>query len=216
MLLRRRHCRLLLRKTDGAAPNRPAHHRRALRSGRAGVDRLGPRHPRRHRDLVRPGRRSRDPDRRLLRGLRRRPRPLRARDQPAALRLRRPHRAARCPGQGLGTGKSRLEVLESLGLKSSLARCTGSRTASTQCACSPRNAGSTGPNARAASTRSSSTAPTTTTSCRRCGRSRSMTGPRMRRTFRYLAITLDGRAVQSGVSIGGSSIFGWSQGAILT
>ena len=83
----------------------------------------------------------------------------------------------------LGTGKSRLEVLESLGLRiCRLRRCTGSRTASTRCACSSRNAGSTRRNAPAASTRSSSTAPATTTSCRRCGRSRCTTGPRTRRT----------------------------------
>ncbi|HEY6704425.1 MAG TPA: hypothetical protein VI010_10025, partial [Xanthobacteraceae bacterium] len=48
-------------------------------------------------------------------------------------------------------------------------RCTASRTASTPCACSSRAAGSTRQNARAASTRSSSIAPTTTTSSRRCG-----------------------------------------------
>ena len=68
----------------------------------------------------------------------------------------------------LGTGKSRLEVLESLGLKNRHARrrCIGSRTASTPCACSCRSAGSTQRNARAASMRSSSTAPNMTTSCR--------------------------------------------------
>ena len=39
----------------------------------------------------------------------------------------------------LGTGKSRLEVMESLGLRASRSRrCTGSRTASTRCACSCR------------------------------------------------------------------------------
>jgi hypothetical protein len=57
-------------------------------------------------------------------------------------------------------------------------RCTASRTASTLCACFCRAAGSTPPNARAASTRSSSTGPTTTTSCKRCGRIRCTTGPR--------------------------------------
>ena len=84
----------------------------------------------------------------------------------------------------LGTGKSRLEVMESLGLRSTSRspRCTGSRTASTRCACSFRTAGSTRRNAPAASTRSSSTAPTTTLRCRRCGRSPCTTGPRTPRT----------------------------------
>jgi phage terminase large subunit len=83
----------------------------------------------------------------------------------------------------LGTGKSRLEVLESLGLKSiTLAPRTGSRTASMRCASSSRNAGSTSRSAAAGLMRSSSTARTTTTSCRCCGRARCTTGPRMRRT----------------------------------
>jgi hypothetical protein len=61
-------------------------------------------------------------------------------------------------------------------------RCTGSRTASTRYACSCRAAGSTRRNARAASTRSSSTAPTTTPRCRRSARSPCTTGPRTPRT----------------------------------
>ena len=51
-------------------------------------------HPRCQRDLVRAGDRARDPHHRLLRGLRRRSRPLRARDRRAALRLWRAHHAA--------------------------------------------------------------------------------------------------------------------------
>ena len=81
MLVRRRHRRRLLRQADGAGRGREAHRRRALRSGRAGLDGVGSRHPRRHRDLVRAGGRPRDPDHRLLRGHRRRSRPLRARDR---------------------------------------------------------------------------------------------------------------------------------------
>jgi hypothetical protein len=61
---------------------------------RAGLDLMGSRGARCDRDLVRAGDRPRDPHRRLLRGLRRRSWPLRARAQCAALRLRRAHRAA--------------------------------------------------------------------------------------------------------------------------
>src|SRR5262245_58679907 len=55
-------------------------------------------------------------------------------------------------------------------------RYIGWKTASTPCAWSCRNAGSTRRNARAGSTRSSFIAPNTTTSSRRCGRSRCTTG----------------------------------------
>jgi hypothetical protein len=50
--------------------------------------------------------------------------------------------------------------------------------------------------ARAASTRSSSTAPNTTTSCRRCARAPWTS--HAADAFRYLALTLDRRATLSG------------------
>jgi hypothetical protein len=94
VLVRRRGGRRLLREADGARRGGAAHHGRAVRSGGGGVDELGSRHPRRDRDLVRAGDRPRDQDHRLLRGLRRRSRPLRARACGAPLRLCRAHRAA--------------------------------------------------------------------------------------------------------------------------
>ncbi len=124
---------------------RRPHRRRALRSGGAGVDRVGPRHPRRHRDLVRAGRRPRDPDHRLLRGVRRRPRPLRPRAQRQALRLCRATscRTTRRP-RSSAPARAGSRCWKASGSRASRSRrCTGSRTASTRCACSSRAAGST-------------------------------------------------------------------------
>ena len=67
MQLRSRGARRLLRQADGAGRDRAAHRRGAI-DPPPGVDGVGPRHPRCDRDLVRAGDRARDPDHRLLRG----------------------------------------------------------------------------------------------------------------------------------------------------
>ena len=81
----------------------------------------------------------------------------------------------------LGTGKSRLEVLDSLGLRNITLAPLHRIEDINAGRMFIRNAGSASRNASAGSMRSSSTARTGTTSCRCCGQARCTTGPRMRR-----------------------------------
>ena len=161
VLVRCRDRRRLLREADGAGRARQAHRRRALRAGRAGVDDAG---ISASATPPRSGSRRWSAARSASSTTTRPPASISA-ITCARLNVRPyvyaghivPHDAQ---AKELGTGKSRLEVLESLGLKNisvaPLHRVEDGINARARV--HPEDAGSTPRNARAASTRSSSTA----------------------------------------------------------